>query len=81
MPRKKTMGRGTNGDGSIRKKTVKKNGKEYTYWEGRYTVGFDPGTGKQVQRSVTGKTQKEVAQKIKQLTMDLDNGVYQEPSK
>lgn len=35
------------GCGSIRKKTIKRNGKEYPYWEARYTVGFDPGTGKQ----------------------------------
>ena len=36
------------GCGSIRKKIVRRNGKEYPYWEGRYTVGFDPGTGKQI---------------------------------
>lgn len=69
------------GCGSIRKKVVKRNGKEYPYWEGRYTVGFDPGTGKQIQKSVTGKTQKEVAQKIKELTAALDAGTYIAPSK
>lgn len=81
MPRTKTMGRGANGLGTIRKKTITKNGKEYTYWEGRCTTGFDPGTGKQIQRSVSGKTQKEVAQKIKQIAIDVDNGVYQAPNK
>ena len=69
------------GCGSIRKKIVKRNGKEYPYWEGRYTVGFDPGTGKQIQKSVTGKTQKEVAQKIKELTAALDAGTYIAPHK
>ena len=49
------------GTGTIRKKTVNRGGKEYTYWEARYTEGYDPGTGKQIQRSITGKTQKEVA--------------------
>ena len=49
------------GCGTIRKKTVTKNGKDYTYWEARYTVGYDPGTGKQIQKSITGKTQGEVA--------------------
>ena len=44
--------------------TTTKNGKTYTYWQARYTEGFDPGTGKQIQRSITGKTQKEVAQKL-----------------
>ena len=48
--------KGASGAGTIRKKTVKRNGKEYTYWEARYTTGFDPGTGKQIQKSVTDKT-------------------------
>ena len=50
--------------GSIRKVTKSVKGKEYTYYEARYTVGFDPGTGKQIQRSVTDKSKKIVAQKI-----------------
>ena len=61
MPRTKSMGRAANGNGSIRKKTVTRNGKKYTYFEARATVGYDMGTGKQVQRSVTGKTQKEAS--------------------
>ena len=81
VPRAKTTGRGANGNGSIRKVTATRNGKQYTYWQARYTEGFDPGTGKQIQRSITGKTQKEVAQKLKQITLDIDNGVYQSPNK
>lgn len=58
MPRGKKSGRAASGDGSIRKKkVVKENGKEYTYWEARYTSGFDPETGKQKQHSISGKTQ------------------------
>ena len=53
------------GGGSIRKKTVKRNGTAYTYWEARYTAGTDPGTGKQIQKSITGKTQKEFGKNIK----------------
>lgn len=79
MPRKKDMGRAANGVGTIRKKTVLKNGKEYIFWEARYTAGYDPGTGKQIQRSISGKTQKEVAQKLKQATYELDQGTYNEP--
>lgn len=75
------MGRAANGVGSIRKKTVIKNGKEYIYWEARYTAGFDPGTGKQIQRSITAKTQKEVAQKLKQATYEIDQGTYSAPTK
>ena len=80
MPRKRTIGRGANGSGTIRKITTKRNGREYTYWQGRYTEGFDPGTGKQIQRSITGKTQKDVAQKLRQITLDLEQGTYQTPS-
>ncbi|MBR2311294.1 MAG: site-specific integrase [Oscillospiraceae bacterium] len=69
------------GTGTIRKKTVMRSGKEYTYWEARYTAGYDPGTGKQIQRSITGKTQKEVAQKLKAATAAIDEGTYTAPNK
>lgn len=69
------------GTGTIRKKTITRNGKEYTYWEARYTSGRDPGTGKQIQRSITGKTQKEVAQKLKAATTAIDAGTYTAPSR
>ena len=62
MPRKNENKKGANGAGSIRKITTTRNGKEYTYWQGRYTEGYDACTGKQIQRSITGKTQKEVAE-------------------
>ena len=64
------------GTGTIRKKEIIKNGKTYTYWEARYTAGYDPGTGKQIQKSVTGKTQKEVSQKLKAATTAIDEGTY-----
>lgn len=73
--------RSANGTGTIRKKTVTRGGRKYEYWEARYTEGADPGTGKQVQRSITGKTQKEVAQKLKAATAAIDNGTYTAPSK
>ena len=69
------------GCGNIRKKTVTRGGKEYTYWEARYTAGYDPGTGRQIQRSITGKTQKEVSQKLKAATTAIDEGTYTAPSK
>ena len=69
------------GTGNIRKKTKVINGKEYTWWEARYTAGYDPGTGKQIQRSVSGKTQKEVAKKLKEATASLDAGTYITPNK
>lgn len=69
------------GTGTIRKKTIIRGGKEYTYWEARYTTGYDPGTGKQIQRSISGKAQKEVAKKLKEATAAIDAGTYTAPSK
>lgn len=69
------------GMGNIRKKKVTRNGKEYSFWEARYTAGFDPGTGKQIQRSISGKTQAEVKKKLKDILADLDNGTYIAPCK
>ena len=69
------------GSGPIRKKTVTRAGKEYSYWKAQYTACYDPGTGKQIQRSITGKTQKEVSQKLKAATAAIDAGTYTAPSK
>ena len=50
--------RRANGEGSLRKR---KDGR----WEGRYTVGHDPETGKAIIKNVLGKTQAEVKEKLK----------------
>ena len=50
-------------------------------WEGRYTVGFDPKTGKQVQKSIYAPSQKEVRQKLTQIVSEIDDGSYTEPEK
>ena len=67
--------------GSIRKITREVNGKTYTYYEARYTAGFDPGTGKQIQRSITDKSKKVVAQKLRAAMAELDAGTYKAPCK
>jgi len=67
--------------GSIRKITREINGKTYTYYEARYTAGFDPGTGKQIQRSITDKSKKVVAQKLKAAMAAIDAGTYKAPCK
>ena len=46
-----------NGEGNIRKR---KDGR----WEGRYTAGYDPKTGKRIIKNVLGKTQAEVREKL-----------------
>lgn len=73
--------RAARGAGSIRKKTVLRKGKEYTFWEARLTVGVDPGTGKQIRRSFSGKTQKEVREKMQAAAVAVNDGDYFEPSK
>ena len=70
---RKSNTRAAQGAGTIRQR---KDGR----WEARYTVGRDPGTGKQVQRSVYGATQQEVRKKLAQLTAALDNGDYFQPA-
>lgn len=72
MPRKSTCN--AQGGGTIRKRA---DGR----WEARYTVGRDPGTGKQVQKSVYGATQAEVRKKLAAATAAIDEGIYTEPSK
>lgn len=72
-------GKAPSGAGSIRKKTVTRKGKQYTYWEARYSAGYDPGTGKQIQRSITGPTQKDVAQRLKAVIASIDAGTYTAP--
>lgn len=73
--------KGASGSGTIRKKEIVRGDKKYVYWEARYTEGTDPGTGRQIQRSISGKTQKEVAKKLKELTSAIDNGTYTSPNK
>lgn len=73
--------RSAQGAGTIRKKTVQRNGQTYTYWEARITTGRDPGTGKQIQRSFSGKTQAEVRKKMQAAAVEIETGTYQEPSK
>ncbi|MFR0838942.1 MAG: hypothetical protein ACLSHA_10405 [Neglectibacter timonensis] len=51
--------RRANGEGNIRKR---KDGR----WEGRYTAGRDPDTGKPIYKNVLGKTQAETKEKLKQ---------------
>lgn len=53
MPKKRA-----NGEGNIRKR---KDGR----WEGRYTAGYGPDTGKRIIKNVLGKTQAETKEKLK----------------
>lgn len=66
--------RGAQGAGSIRKKIVTKNGKQYPFWEGRITIAGE-------QKSVSAKTQAECLQKMKDLQRQAEEGTYTPPSK
>ena len=75
------MSKRANGDGTITKRTVTRNGKQYTFWEGRLTIGTDPGSGKQQRKSFTGKTQKEVREKLQAAAVSVNEGSFFEPTK
>lgn len=68
---RKANTRGAQGDGTIRQR---KDG----IWEARFTIGKHPGTGKQIQKSLYGKSQSEVRKKLKQATAAIDEGTYKE---
>lgn len=70
MPAKK---RRDAGSGTIR---LRPDGK----WEGRYTVGYHPETGKQIMRSVYAKTKREVREKLNKALTELKEGTYIEPT-
>ena len=65
--------RNAKGGGTIRKRA---DGR----WEARFSIGFDPKTGKQIQKSVYGQTQKEVRQKLSAALTELDSGTYITPT-
>ena len=58
MPKKRA-----NGEGSIRKKPSGR-------WEGRYTQGIDPKTGRAIQKSVSARTQAECKEKLARAIRD-----------
>lgn len=66
--------RRAHGEGSIRERND-------GTWEARFVTGIDPGTGKPIRKSVYGKTQTEVRQKLTAAIAALDNGTYQAPDK
>ena len=55
-----------NGEGNIRKR---KDGR----WEGRYTAGHDPETGKPIYKNVLGRAQAEIKAKLKAAIEETKN--------
>lgn len=75
------MARRAKGSGTINKRTVTRNGKQYTFWEAQITTGYDAGTGKQIRKTFTGQTQKEVREKMQAAAVAVTQGNYFEPAK
>ena len=63
-----------NGSGTIVKRS---DGR----WQGQYVSGRDPETGKLLRHTIYGKTQQEVAEKLRAATSSIDNSTFQEPRK
>lgn len=61
--------------GSIRQRTTHSKTNPQMYWEGRITVGYDV-DGKQIQRTVTAKTQKHLEQKMMQIADEVRTGTH-----
>jgi len=49
-------------------------------WQGTYTIGTNPGTGKPMKKYVYGQSEKECVNKLKALQAAVDSGVFIEPS-
>lgn len=82
MSRSSGKKRSSPGMGGVRKRTrERKDGSVWTYWEGRISRGFDPKTGKPKTVTVTGKSQKEVREKIQSIAVELNEGTFVAPSK
>lgn len=82
MSRSSGKKRSSPGMGGVRKRTrERKDGSVWTYWEGRISRGFDPKTGKPKTVTVTGKSQKEVREKIQAIAVEFNEGTFVAPSK
>jgi integrase len=74
LPTQPGKTRAAKGSGSIRQR---RDGR----WEARYTTGRDPGTGKQIQRSLYALTKAEVQRKLQRVLVDIADGNYVAPTK
>lgn len=66
--------RGARGAGSIRQR---KDGR----WEARFVVGVDPGTGKDIRKSIYAATQREARKKMTEALAAVDRNDYRDPCK
>lgn len=66
--------RAASGSGSLRQRP---DGR----WEGRITLGTDPGTGRPIRKSFYGQTQAEVRKALTAAQKAVDDGTFREPDK
>ena len=70
-----------NGEGNIYQRKDK-NGKPIPgAYEAKVSLGFDPATGKPMRPSFSGKTRREVADKIAAALHEINTGVFIKPDK
>ena len=74
MPRKSTT-RAASGSGTIRWREDRQK------WEARFVVGKNPGSGKQIRRSIYADTQQEARKLMQKATVSVDEGMYIPPAK
>lgn len=72
--RSRKASKAANGSGSLRQRPD-------GTWEGRATIGVNPGTGKPIRKSIYAKTKDECAEKLRALTSQVDSGTYLEPAR
>lgn len=68
------MARRAKNEGTIRQRS---DGR----WEARVTIGSDPGTGRQIQRSIYARTQSECRKRMTEILSQVDKGTYLEPQR
>ena len=68
------MKKSVKGGGSIRFR------KDKNLWEARYSAGRNPGNGKQIQKSIYGKTKEEVRKLLAKKIVECDSGLYSDPT-
>lgn len=61
------------GNGTIR---LRSDGR----WEARESIGYDPKTGKPIQKSIYGKTKVTVKNKLNEILQDIENDEYIKPN-
>lgn len=75
MPREKNSTRAPKGQGSVKRRTITRNGKTYTSWRARCYLE-NPDTNLLELREFNGSTQKEALAKMREAQRQVEEGTY-----